>query len=113
MVGDDLVFDRVFPVDRRFVTGRNVRFETRDRRAQRQRPPVGEHQRLEEDVDETVHVADVGRGGCDDANLFRAPAGATTRPPTDERIFQMRAATICPACDDFDEIALVEHENEI
>ena len=59
--------------------------------------PSASVQRLEEDVDETVDVADIGRRRVDDANLAGRSGRRDDPPADDDRVLEMGANQICPA----------------
>lgn len=76
MEGDHLILDRVLERDRRFVTRAVAGRKPGERRAKRQHAAVGQRERLEVDVDETVDVADIGVRNGNDAKVPRRAGGS-------------------------------------
>ncbi len=68
-----------------------MRLQTRYRRAQRKAAPVGKYERLEEDVDKTVGVGEVGRRRIDDSNLCGRGGLRDDVTADDERILEVHA----------------------
>lgn len=91
VVGHDDTADGVLGSDRRLVTSRNARREPRDRGAQRQRPPVRQRERLEENVDETVLIQDVGRRYVDNPNLTGSTSRCKHAASHHDRVLEMGA----------------------
>lgn len=89
MERDHLILDRVFERDGGLVACTIARRQPGEGRTQGQRAAVGQRERFEIDVDETIDVADIGVRDGNDAKASRRAGWSEDSPAHGQIFFQM------------------------